>query len=283
MIRTVVVTLAAIRATALVSPSAMPVRCRAVAPAINMRLGKFGGGNVGAGGVRRGRHFWSPKGPAGGDLGGNGGKGGGGGTRNAAEGDAEPEPEPEKVDESSKGLWAAYNNALEEKPLLMKGMTSFMGFLLGDIMAQTLIEKSGPYDPIRTARFASFGFLVHGTSSHWFYGNLDKLIPGTGAAAVASKVGIDQLIWNPIFGCMFFGYMGVLEGEGLGGAYKKIKRDLLTQVTGSWTVWPIAHAINFKFIPSSQRVLYINTIQIFYNCFLSILSSKKSDSATESA
>ena len=38
---------------------------------------------------------------------------------------------------------------------------------------------------------------------------------------------------------------------------------LRCQVTGSWKVWPIAHAINFRFIPSSQRVLYINTIQVW--------------------
>ena len=46
------------------------------------------------------------------------------------------------------------------------------------------------------------------------------------------------------------------------------------QVTGSWKVWPIAHTINFRFIPSSQRVLYINSIQIGYNCFLSVISSR---------
>ena len=48
----------------------------------------------------------------------------------------------------------------------------------------------------------------------------------------------------------------------------------MTQVTGSWKVWPVAHAINFRFIPSSQRVLYINSIQIGYNCFLSLISNR---------
>lgn len=123
----------------------------------------------------------------------------------------------------------------------------------------------------------SFGFLIHGTTSHWFYGKLDGAIPGTGAGAVASKVFIDQVLWNPIFGVMFFSYIGILEGSGIQGTITKIKRDLITQVTGSWTVWPLAHAINFKFIPTEQRVLYINVIQVFYNCFLSIVSSKKVD------
>lgn len=48
-----------------------------------------------------------------------------------------------------------------------------------------------------------------------------------------------------------------------------------SQVRGSWSVWPIAHAINFRLIPTSQRLLYINTIQIFYNCFLSIISQRE--------
>ena len=121
----------------------------------------------------------------------------------------------------------------------------------------------------------SFGLLVHGTTGHWFYGKLDNAIPGKGGAAVASKVFIDQVLWNPIFGIMFFGYMGLMQNMGIMGTIAEIKSKLLSQVTGSWTVWPIAHTINFRFIPTDVRILYINTIQIFYNCFLSILSSAK--------
>ena len=148
------------------------------------------------------------------------------------------------------------------------------GFAIGDILAQQFIEKKGKYNLNRTLKMASFGLLVHGTTSHWFYGKLDGKIPGTDAGAVASKVFIDQVLWNPIFGVMFFGYMGLWERQGVDGTIKRIKGDLMTQVTGSWTVWPVAHAINFKFIPTEQRVLYINTIQIFYNCFLSIIGNR---------
>jgi len=44
---------------------------------------------------------------------------------------------------------------------------------------------------------------------------------------------------------------------------------------GSWAVWVPAHTVNFAFIPPAQRLLYINTIQIFYNIFLSFLGNKK--------
>ena len=48
---------------------------------------------------------------------------------------------------------------------------------------------------------------------------------------------IDQLLWNPIFGLMFFSYLGVAEGKSFSDIQAKIKNDLMTAVVGSWTVW----------------------------------------------
>lgn len=115
-----------------------------------------------------------------------------------------------------------------------------------------------------------FGFLIHGPTGHYFYNFLDSKIPGTAALTVASKVFIDQIIWNPIFGCMFFGYNGVTTGLRGAAIVDNIKNNLWASVKGSWTVWPVAHAINFRFIPTSQRLLYINSIQVGYNMFLSV-------------
>jgi len=103
---------------------------------------------------------------------------------------------------------------------------------------------------------------------------LDGKIPGKSAKVVFTKVFIDQVLWNPIFGVMFFSYVAALEQKGVPYVVDKVRKELLTQVTGSWKVWPIAHTINFRFIPSNQRVLYINTIQIGYNCFLSLISNR---------
>jgi len=107
------------------------------------------------------------------------------------------------------------------------------------------------------------------------------MIPGTAMKTVATKVGIDQLIWNPIFGLTFFSYLGLAEGKSFADISKKIQADLKTAVMGSWTVWIPAHFINFRFIPSSQRLLYINSIQIGYNIFLSFLGNKSADPVEE--
>jgi len=171
-------------------------------------------------------------------------------------------------------IWAAYNNSLDKRPILTKALTSMIGFGLGDFLAQKFISKSEKIDWERLGRMASFGLLIHGTTGHFFYGMLDSKIPGTAALTVATKVFIDQAIWNPIFGCMFFGYMGFAEGLSPSAVKARIQNNLWASVKGSWTVWPVAHAINFRFIPTSQRLLYINSVQIGYNMFLSILSQR---------
>lgn len=97
----------------------------------------------------------------------------------------------------------------------------------------------------------------------------------------AHSSAIDQTIWNPIFGLMFFGYLNVAEGKSFDDYVNKIKSDLKTAVMGSWAVWVPAHTINFAFIPPSQRLLYINSIQIGYNVFLSFLGNKKVDDGSD--
>merc|ERR1719183_450939 len=180
-------------------------------------------------------------------------------------------------------LWAKYNALLFAQPLLTKALTSLVGFTAGDVIAQNCIsnDDNKPYDPYRTLRFASFGFLLHGTTGHYFYGFLDSKLPGTKPMTVATKVLIDQTMWNPIFGCMFFGYLNAVEGKSWDQYVTKLKSDLKTAVMGSWAVWVPAHTINFAFIPPSQRLLYINSIQIGYNIFLSFLGNKKADGEEE--
>jgi len=245
--------------------AAMPARLPTTGPVMAMGSGSF----------LRGLRLRcpSPRLPGfgkrtGGISGCDGGDGGDGGEATPAPDESDGEDNPFMA------AWKTYEELLDTKPLLMKALTSFVGFALGDILAQKFVQKTDPFDWFRLFRLASFGFLVHGTTSHWFYGMLDGKIPGKSAKVVFTKVFIDQVLWNPCFGIMFFSYVALLEAKGIGYVITKTKTELLTSVFGSWKVWPLAHAINFRFIPSSQRVLYINTIQIGYNCFLSLISNR---------
>ena len=57
-------------------------------------------------------------------------------------------------------VWRAYNRALHEKPILVKSATSFVGFLVGDLLAQKIVGK--PFDLARLCRLVLFGVFMDG-------------------------------------------------------------------------------------------------------------------------
>ena len=40
-----------------------------------------------------------------------------------------------------------------------------------------------------------------------------------------------------------------------------IQSKLVPMMIANYAVWPVAHLINFKFVPAQQRILYINCCQ----------------------
>ena len=175
------------------------------------------------------------------------------------------------------GLLDSYQEALDSKPILTKASTSLVGFAVSDAMTQAFIEK-GDFDLKRLVKMASFGFLLHGTTGHYFYNFLDSVMAGATPAFVAAKVAIDQTLWAPCFMVMFFTYMMIFDGTPELIA-TKCKNDIFTAVKGSWMTWIPAHTINFAFVPSDMRLLYINAIQIFFNMFMSVIGNTEAVAA----
>jgi len=170
--------------------------------------------------------------------------------------------------------WASYNNALDEKPLTTKALTSLVGWFLGDLLVQVFMMTEAALDIKRLVTLSAFGMLWHGPTGHYFYNWLDGKIPGTDAKSVVTKVAIDQILWCPVFMTVFFTYLGLVNGDSVATIGDKIKKDLFAAVQGSWKVWPIVHSVNFKFIKPKYRIPYINSFQIGFNMFLSIIGNK---------
>jgi len=74
--------------------------------------------------------------------------------------------------------------------------------------------------------------------------------------------------------CVFFTYLGLAAGDSFSVIGNKIKSDLFSAMQGSWKIWPLVHAVNFKFISTKHRLVFINAVQILFNMFLSLLGAK---------
>ena len=80
------------------------------------------------------------------------------------------------------GIWAAYNKALAAQPLLVKAMTSFTGFTVGDILAQKFISPEDDYDFMRTLRLGTSVVLLRGSADQ----SLRTPCSSVGCAAAAA-------------------------------------------------------------------------------------------------
>jgi Mpv17 / PMP22 family len=110
-------------------------------------------------------------------------------------------------------------------------------------------------------------------SCRWLDGTCDKTFENSkGTAAVATKTAADQLIWAPIMTCAFFAFLKVLEGHPE-LAIPTCQAKVLQTVAANYVIWPAAHVVSFKYVPSHQRILYNNVIAIFWNCYLSIVAA----------
>ena len=202
----------------------------------------------------------------------------------------------------------AYESVLESSPLLTKCVTSGVGFAVADVVAQSL--SGGFRDADRTAANAAFGLALYGPLSSAWYGALDAFIlpeSPNGAAAVAAKTALDQILWAPVLVTGLFAWDMARKGEPLvvaregregnpetprdpssrnptpkrnasvrgGGLAAKLEDDLLDTLKVNWTFWPAFHVLNFRFVAPPDRVLYVNAVQVLYNVFLVLKAAER--------
>ena len=84
------------------------------------------------------------------------------------------------------------------------------------------------------------------------------------ARTVLSKVAIDQLIFTPVGLVIFYTCFKTLEGQ----PWKvpaTIREKFFPTLFAGFAIWPLAHIVNFRFVPTQQRVLFVNGVTVCQN------------------
>jgi len=159
-------------------------------------------------------------------------------------------------------------------------------FLAGDFLCQYIERYRAAedkkalwrFDFGRALRMTTFGVFVLGPVGHYWYGFLDGKFPATSTAVVAKKVFYDEFCMGPPYLLSFFLVMCGLEGRNWAYTREKIKSDFWPVYKADVTVWVPAAAINFWLIPPMYRVLYVSTVSVFWNAYLSAVQHHDSHS-----
>ncbi len=87
----------------------------------------------------------------------------------------------------------------------------------------------------------------------------------TGPAAIMVKILLDRVAFTPLNMSALFIFTGLLEGLSWQRIVYTMSRRMLPLWLLSNVLWPAAHVINFRYVPSEQRVLFVNVVSLLWN------------------
>ena len=197
-----------------------------------------------------------------------------------------------------------YSEKLSTHPLLTKSLTGAIIAAAGDVLCQagtfspktstsTNDEKKSTLDTIRDSMEEffqgggwdyrrSFHFFVLGLTfvaptSHYWYGGMAKhaWTRGQSMKQITKRVALDQFVWTPVFFVIWLGGFWSMEaGEINTSRLSQQLTDSLPEVmVANWILWIPAQYLNFYACPVKFQVLFVNLIELGWNCYLSFAAS----------
>jgi len=167
-------------------------------------------------------------------------------------------------------IW--YSIKLETRPLTTKAISSILIFALGDILCQKIennIQKQNKksLDFRRLIKQSSYGLLAGPYLHLQFCLIIPYLFPATAKLHTIKSVLYALTISDSIYNCGFYVYCDALEGKFL-QPNSFFEKFIPTQIL-NFKIWPVLQYINFSVVPVKYRVLFDNTLSVFWNAYLS--------------
>ncbi len=153
-------------------------------------------------------------------------------------------------------------------PLLRASLTSGTLYGVGDQLNQRLFGSTVDWD--QTRRFMTVGFVCHGPYFLGAFRVLDRIC-GTSRqfSRVIMKAYVGQFTVFPPFVAIMLGATAWLDSR---DPWKAIQTQFIpVNLTGLF-IWPPFSIINFRWVPSQYRILYINCVGIGWNAYCSYVA-----------
>eukprot|EP00250_Pteridium_aquilinum_P009074 c18426_g1_i1 orf=79-780(+) len=143
-----------------------------------------------------------------------------------------------------------------------------------DLQTETIEKKTvGSYDWFRALRMTTYGFLIYGPSSQFWYNFLDNMFREKTLQNLSIKVALNQIVLGPYVIAVVFAWNSLWQGKlnMLPALYSD--RALSTLIDG-WKFWIPASVLNFGLVPLQARVAFMSSCAIFWNFYLSTTMGK---------
>jgi protein Mpv17 len=171
-----------------------------------------------------------------------------------------------------RSLWKLYTHLITCYPKATKITTGTLITALGDLICQHLLEGATHLDGKRVEAVSSYGAVVSYVEGHVWLGFLERAV-GTSMSVRSSlyKTILDQGLFAPLETSGFMAWTHYHEGHKT-SLEEKLKADLPTALCCSYFFWGPVCMLEFLFVPYPLRVLYISTMSVAWDTYLSYVA-----------
>ncbi|KAI8068257.1 hypothetical protein BC940DRAFT_299532 [Gongronella butleri] len=177
-----------------------------------------------------------------------------------------------------------YQQLLIERPIRTYAIQSGTLQLVGDTVAQQLIERRGKdHDPWRSARMFTYGFAIGGpTVVSWFRFQLKYIKLSNRWKTAAARSAADIFLFTPTILAIFMTGISVLEGRNVDQIREKFDTSYVQGVYNAYHFWPFASLFTQAFVPMLYRPMVNSCFSITWNSYLSYFNQQSLDAINKS-
>ncbi|XP_073058354.1 protein sym-1 [Primulina eburnea] len=137
----------------------------------------------------------------------------------------------------------------------------------------TISTLLAEHDWIRASRMISYGFLLYGPGSFFWYQFLDCRLPEKNIQNLITKVLLNQVVLGPSVIAVIFAWSKLWEGK-LAELPNKYEKDALPTLFTGFRFWIPVSILNFGIVPLQARVAFMSMASVFWNFCLSTTINK---------
>jgi len=163
---------------------------------------------------------------------------------------------------------------LARRPLLKSVVTVTSLITAADISCQLIENKGETFNWIRLRNMMSIGVCYYGPLYYYYYGMLDRKLPGKNPRTIALKLLIDQVVVTIPSLAIFYVFISAIEGKNIEETKTELRSKFLPTYATACCFWPGIQALNFALVPPQYRVLMVSTSTFVWLTFLSYVKNR---------
>ena len=164
------------------------------------------------------------------------------------------------------GAW--YAASIAASPVITKSVTSGVIFAAADATAQSIAPPASGRQTKQTILNALVGLCYMGPAAHYWYATITKIFPLVTLKYVLIKALCGQLLFGPVFTCVFFAATCAGNNQGIGTFTRMVRNDLLPTLRNGLMYWPCVDLISYSLIPVDYIPLFVNVASFIWTIYL---------------